>query len=274
MTFDPAIRLSDSFQLRAYGFFLALVSQAERHQFREPGAEPSLGGKLLYAGEIHADSQALVVAGNVAGCATLAATGDSATQQQAIRDGAVDFLVTSLDEALRILKNEIRKRNAVAVCVAAQAEVIEREMRERGVQPDVVSAGKGDDGQRRMADFGAGSVEIQTTEPEPGLALVNWQVSEAPARWMPKLDAIVLDCLSPDSWEHRWIRLFPRYCGKTAMTQRTLYCAPQVAQEIIRRVADSVQKGEISVEVALSIVSGGESEVFRTTPRGVGQDKP
>lgn len=265
MTSDLAARSSDSFQLRAYGFFLALISQAELDQFQQPGAEPSLGGKLLYAGEINSDSQTLVVAGNVAGCATLAATADSSMQKQVIRDGAVDFLVTSLDEALRILKNEIRKRNAVAVCVAAQREVIEREMRERGVQPDFVVAGAGGE-QGRAADFGAGSVAIQTTEPEPGLALVSWQVSEAPVRWMPKLDATVLDCLPADSWEHRWVRLFPRYCGKTAMAQRTLYCAPQVAQEIIRRVADSVQKGAISVEVDLSIVSRGESKVFRMSP--------
>lgn len=267
MTFDPATRSVDSLQLRAHVFFLALANQAERYQFQQAGAEPSLGGKLLYAGEINSDSQALVVAGNVAGCATLAATADSSIQKQVIRDGAVDFLVTSLDEALRILKNEIRKRNAVAVCVAARREVIEREMRERGVQPDIVLAGAAGE-QGRATDFGAGSVAVQTTEPEPGLVLVNWEVSEAPVRWMPKLDAIVLDCLPADSWEHRWVRLSPRYCGKTAMAQRTLYCAPQVAQEIIRRVADSVQRDEISAEVAVHFVSRGESRLFRMSPRG------
>ena len=39
-----------------------------------------------------------------------------------MRDGVIDFLVTSLDEALRILKNEMRKRTAVAVCVVQDSE--------------------------------------------------------------------------------------------------------------------------------------------------------
>ncbi len=46
--------------------------------------------------------------------------------------------MTSLDEALRILKNEIRKRETVAVCVAAAPETVEREMLERGVLPDLL----------------------------------------------------------------------------------------------------------------------------------------
>ena len=84
-----------------------------------PGQEPTLGGKLLYIGELDPAGRALAVAGNIAGVASLCASADPAIQKQAVRDGVVDFLVTSLDEALRILKNEIRKREPVAVCVGA-----------------------------------------------------------------------------------------------------------------------------------------------------------
>ena len=76
----------------------------------------------------------------LSGCATLAATADLAAQKQAIRDGTVDFVVTSLDEALRILKNEIRKKATVAVCVGWRLLTVEREMLERGVLPDLVFA--------------------------------------------------------------------------------------------------------------------------------------
>ena len=62
--------------------------------------------------------RALLLAGNIAGAASLAVTADAAAQKQSIRDGVADFLVNSLDEALRILKNEVRKREPVAVCVA------------------------------------------------------------------------------------------------------------------------------------------------------------
>ena len=53
-----------------------------------------------------------------AGAATLTASASAEAGKQAMREGVVDFLVTTLDEALRILKNEVRKHETVAVCVA------------------------------------------------------------------------------------------------------------------------------------------------------------
>jgi hypothetical protein len=167
-----------------------------------PG-EPSLGGKLLYAGEPDEDGRALIAASNIAGAASLCATADAHAQKQAVRDGIVDFLVTSLDEALRILKNEIRKREPVAVCIGAPWAQIESEMSERGVEPDVLRPSAGDEGDAAPAD----------------VALVSWSVSSAPARWMPKLDAFALQCAGelPGS-TRRWLRMSPRYMGRLAQS--------------------------------------------------------
>src|SRR5208337_4073242 len=110
--------------LQAECFYAALT------QASGSNAEPNLGGKLLYAGELDAQGRALLVAANIAGAASLAAVAEPVAQRQAIRDGVVDFLVNSLDEALRILKNEIRKRETVAVCVTLAPETVEREMLE------------------------------------------------------------------------------------------------------------------------------------------------
>ena len=116
-------------------------------------AELDLGGNFLYAGALDGRSRAMVIAGNVAGCATLAVAEDPAAQKLAMRDGVVDFVVTSLDEALRILKNEIRKRNAVAVVLPASRDAVEREMLERGVLPDLLFAGQRE-GARQVCHFG------------------------------------------------------------------------------------------------------------------------
>ena len=205
----PAPATSDTLQLEAYGLFRALVRGAASGKDGNRDAEPNLGGKLLYAGELDAHGRAMVIAGNVSGCATLAATADSAVQKLAIRDGVVDFAVTSLDEALRILKNEIRKRATVAVCVGAAPPVVEHEMIDRGVLPDLVFRGQPGE-QRDVPDFGSGSCEVQLTVPDDGLAFMTWGVAQAPARWMTKLDAIAVDCLSADWRARRWIRLSPR----------------------------------------------------------------
>jgi urocanate hydratase len=249
-----------SLQREAYGFYFALTRSAS--VAADSREEPGLGGKLLYAGKLDAESRALVVAANVAGCATLAATDETSAQKQSIRDGVFDFLVTSLDEALRILKNEIRTHKTVAVCVGRSHELVEQEMLDRGVQPDFVFVGFS--GQERTVEhFGKASQEIQFIRPEPGLALLSWQVAEAPARWMPKLDAFAVECLEADPWARRWIRLSPRYCGRSALAPRVLYCDPRAAKEIIQRIADSVRKNEIGAEVSATLEAGGECTLFR-----------
>jgi hypothetical protein len=205
--------------------------------------EPSLGGKLLYAGELLPHGRALLVAANIAGAASLAATADPAAQKQAIRDGVADFLVNSLDEALRILKNEIRKREAVAVCVALKPDAIESEMLERGVLPDLLPP-------------------IALPPAPPGQTLVTWAVSSAPAQWLPKLDAIAIDCLKPGAGaEIRWLRLAPRYLGRMAQNFRIRHCQSDVVDEFVLRARSAVDRGEIGVEVRISV--GGNQNVFQ-----------
>ncbi len=100
--------------------------------------ETGLGGKLFYAAELDEQGRALLVAANIAGAATLTASADRDAQKQVLRDGVADFVVTNLDEALRILKNQLRKHETVAVCVAQSISEVEREMNERGVAPDLL----------------------------------------------------------------------------------------------------------------------------------------
>lgn len=265
MALDQALVTSEPSQLEACALYRALMGTAAVGSPVDSGEEPSLGGKLLYAGELNAARRTMVIAANVAGCATLAVTADLGEQKLSVREGVVDFLVTSLDEALRILKNEIRMHKTVAVCVGVSQETIEGEMLERGVQPDLVFAGV--PGKRRaVRDFLEGSREIQFAEADSGLAALSWGVAEAPARWMPKLDAIALTCVTPHSLEHRWIRRSPRYCGRSALARRSLLCDPQIAREIIGRVTDSVRGGEIGVEVSVSFDGGDEHKTFRILP--------
>ena len=188
------------FVLRVLSFYAQLIPPDG-----EASAGPHLGGSLLYAGELDEDGRALIVASNIAGAASLCATADEYAQKQAVRDGIVDFLVTSLDEAVRILKNEIRKRAPVAVCIGAPPEAIEPQMSERGIAPDILRPGAEDAGNIRPTPADA--------------ALVSWSVSSAAARWMPKLDAFALQCAGqlPES-ARRWLQMSPRYLGRLAQS--------------------------------------------------------
>jgi urocanate hydratase len=272
LALDPAS--ADYLLLQAYHCYAALTQTATHpnHRAEALDAEPNLGGNLLYAGELDVHGCAMVIAGNVAGCATLAATANSAAQKQAIREGTVDFVVTSLDEALRILKNEVRKKATVAVCVGLAPSDIEREMLERGVLPDLVAKGAWDEN-RGAAKFGVDAREVRCIQPDRSQAFpdrngafLDWRVAQASIRWMSKLDAIALECFRSDVWARRWIRLSPRYCGRSAQGQRLLYCDPDEAALILDGFENAVRDGAIATEISGTLRTGGKTKLFRFFP--------
>lgn len=253
-----------AFTLRVEGAYLGLIEAAGAGPSSKE--EPSLGSKLLYVGELDEAGRAMAVAGNIAGAATLAASADPAVQKQAVRDGVVDFLVTSLDEALRILKNEIRKRETVAVCVAALPQAVEAQMLERGVLPDLLRP------RAPSAMDLSGSLleeESKTVEPDPMKvpALVTWSVASEPAQWLPKLDAMALDCLERDAWAaRRWLRVGPRYLGRLANGVRLLHADREFGARFIEQVRARVECSEIGARVAIQATYQGSCEQHHFSP--------
>jgi len=180
-----------------------------------------LGGKLLYAGEIEPQSRDLLYAANIAGAASLAASADPAVLRAAMRDGVIDFFVNSLEEALRILKNEIRKRQTVSVGVAADPDRFVEQMLERGVLPDLLPSGS--DSTQFDRFLSQGSRQIAEPAFAPDLRFVTWQVDRDFARWLPQFDDLAKAVLPPeDHMRQRWLRLAPRYLGRLAQRQRSL----------------------------------------------------
>lgn len=244
-------------------FYAALIPAAKAGG----DAEPGLGGQMLYAGELDEEGRALVAASNIAGAASLAASADAAAQKQAIREGAVDFLVTNLDEALRILKNEIRKGQAVSVCVAARPQAMEREMVERGVRPDLLRPGATAAELETFLQQGARQIVPVAGDESP--ALLAWSVAAAPAEWLPRLDALALGCLRrEDGAARRWLRLAPRYLGRAARGVRLLACTREFAAEFVGQVRAGVERGEIGVRVELSLTVAEQPERYSFTPPG------
>jgi hypothetical protein len=261
---DPIASAALDFTFQVERLYAALLRFADSPS----NAEPDLGGRLLYIGELDLRGRALMVAGNVAGAASLAATLDPAAQKMAIRDGAADFLVNTVDEALRILKNEIRKCETVAVCVATAPEAVTRELLERGVLPDLLPPLSFSDSPSSDS-FGEHVPRIELFPVQTNEVLVSWRVVTAPAQWLPMLDTIAIDCLQTtagpgSSAGRRWLRLAPRYLGRLAQGLRVLRCEPNVANEFVSRAQSTVGRGEIGVEVQIGV--NGDEEVFWIPP--------
>jgi urocanate hydratase len=272
VTLEPIAFDSLNFALAVERFYNALVEEADaeassRNPLSSIELEPGLGGKLLYAGALDEVGRALVVAGNIAGAASLIASPDPAAQKQAVRDGVVDFLVTSLDEALRILKNEIRKHETVAVCVAAVPDDLQWEMLERGVLPDLL---RPEDEFSAHSPFVAqGAHRLEPLWPGIDSIRLQWRVVEAPAVWLPKLDVIALECLKPEAWsERRWVRLAPRYLGRLASGFRCLLCDHKVTANFMENVRERTDRGEIGVPVEVQVTGQGHCDPHWFSPHG------
>jgi hypothetical protein len=257
--------------------FLARVALSYASLLETPLAHPEigLGGNLFYAGELDEDGRALVVAANIAGAATLAVTADPAAQKQAIRDGVADFVVTTLGEALRVLKNQLRKRETVAVCVALTLPEIDSEMNERGVAPDLLRPDLRHElripslHQALLPQQNADALiapEDAPKEPDPSRtpALVTWRVDSALPKDLAKLDEIALTCLDPEDWKsRRWLRLAPRYLGRMAQGLRLLDANREFAARFIDRVRQSRECLEADIArselapVGQSVACGG-----------------
>jgi len=186
--------------------------------------ETGLGGKLLYVGELDVEGARLVRAANISGAASLSATSDPDRQRWAIREGVIDFLVTSLDEALRILKNEIRKKNPVAVGISAPPSHVVAEMCERGVLPDLLRG----ECALELADLvsqGAQPIGAPPTAALPRLIVLP----SPPAGFETRVLALI-----PESEfaARRWVRLAPRYVGPSARRVRSVPSSPAVAAEL------------------------------------------
>jgi urocanate hydratase len=262
---DLTPSLTIDFVSLAENFYAGLVQLDLTPNPTSSAWEKLFGGMFLYVGELHQQGRALVVAGNVAGTATLAATADIEAQKQAVRDGTVDFLVTSLDEALRILKNEIRKRKTVAVCVGTSPEAIESQMLERGVQPDLL--GPLAESVSASSLLGPGVKRVDVHPASANQVLISWEVSESPARWMPLLDAIASECLPENEMAaRRWLRLAPRYLGRSAQGIRVLRSGPETAKAITGRMRDAVCGGEIGASVHVEIAVGDQRTITALEP--------
>jgi Urocanase Rossmann-like domain len=269
LALDPIEPAAFGFILQVERSYASLIAAGDIEL--NAGSEPGLGGSLLYAGELDAVGRALLVAGNIAGAASLAATADAAAQKQAVRDGVADFLVTSLSEALRILKNQIRKREAVAVCVAAAAETLTWEMLERGVLPDLLRPGDESSGHSPFLSQGA----RQALPLALGNSiLLTWRVASAPALWLPRLDAIAIDCVQGKDWSaRRWLRLAPRYLGRMAQGVRLMCCDQEFKADFIEKAQAQMERGEIAVEVEIQAAGRGGSEQYRLSPHGHSETK-
>ena len=95
-----------------------------------------LAGKLIVSGGMGGMGGAQPLAATMTGACFLGIDVDAERIKKRLKTGYCDFMVNNLDEALRILKNAVRKKEAISVGLVGNCADVIPELAERGVLPE------------------------------------------------------------------------------------------------------------------------------------------
>jgi len=120
------------------GTYETFAAAGEKH-FGGDHFAGDLGGKLIVSGGMGGMGGAQPLAATMTGAAFLGIDVDPERIKKRLKTGYCDFLVNTLDEALRILKNAARKKENISVGLVGNCADVIPELAERGVVPDILT---------------------------------------------------------------------------------------------------------------------------------------
>ncbi len=242
-----------------YGCYIRLQSiRAER--FPDPPAD-GLAGRLLTCVGFGLEGAELALATTISGGAFLGIDPSSEHLKAALRNGACDFMVNTLDESLRVLKNELRKKKALSVGLLGEAAAILPAMVERGVQPDLLAergASKTETAplnQPALLTFverGAVGVETHAAQSFHAAGLVEVFWTAASLTDLRRMDAVALQQLPvDDSLRRRWLQQAPAYFHRQRPLQRVLAMHPEEVTRLVEVFKNAISSGEVQPSATL-----------------------
>jgi urocanate hydratase len=99
----------------------------------------SLAGRLVVTGGMGGMGGAQPLAATMNGAAFLCVEADAERIKRRLKTGYCDIMVSSLDEAVRILRNAVHEKTAVAVGLVGNCSEVLPEMVRRGIVPDLLT---------------------------------------------------------------------------------------------------------------------------------------
>jgi urocanate hydratase len=241
-------------QAAVYRYYLQLQSiRADR--FPGSSAE-SLAGRLVACVGFGVEGAELALATTISGGTFLGIDPSSERLKTAVRNGSCDFMVNTLDESLRVLKNELRKHKALAVGLLGDASVILPAMVDRGVQPDLIAdttlsqneaaVGLYRPALLQLVERGAGTMDIQAKKfsPTSGQVEVIWTAANI-ADWK-RMDALALEQLPPeDTLRRRWLLQASGCFHRQRPLQRILELRPEELTLLLSAFQTAMSAGMI-----------------------------
>ena len=188
------------------------------HQIR-----PDWAGALILNINLNEQGTALALASNIAGAVCLTLEPDPTLLRTAQRNGACDFIVNTLDEALRTMKNELRQRRPLSVGLEGNPETLLQEIIERGVLPQAFTNRTRKQTANTFLSQGAIILDQRIlTTPNSELQLQTFTFN-TPAE-LAAFDNRAFELMPPhDTLRRRWLQSAPRILHRERPLHRTLW---------------------------------------------------
>ena len=245
------------------------LCQAAREHF-----QGSLAGRLLLIaglqseGFLTQEGDALLMAASIAGAASLVFETSPQSIRYCVRNGIVDFAVNTLDQALRILKDAMRKQQPIAVLLEQETVVALQAMAERGAQPDLLRWIAStvepcvEGALALLHERGARPVPPPAEEANPHQQ-VWWRAREGGSAALRQLDRLAAQVLPTDDAERQnWVARAPRYLPRATRLERGVAMNQQECAALLAAVDESAQQGTLAA--AVEVYGYGQVRAFPT----------
>jgi len=244
----------------------------------------SLAGKLAACAGMDARGGALALGATLHGAAFLGIDADTERIKRRVKAGYCDVMVNDLDEALRILKNAVRKREAASVGLAANGAVAFAELARRGVVPDLL-AGRTvhTEAIAVLEKMGAWRLDSSAGASEDRHPFFWAALSGEPAD-IYRADALLLEMFPRDEMLRRWLPLVRKRARFEGLPARVCRLGFGERRAFALALNDLAARGELKAPMALGhgeagelpdqldAVAGGTKEMAKHIERVFGDD--
>lgn len=189
----PAFPQQPDLQLRSLRLYGELLCRRE-----------SWAHQLVFACFAGAASSGLAAAASLAGAASLIVDANAAEMKSHYRDGAYDFVVNTLDEALRAIKNEVRQGHPIAIGLIGEPAAVLYEATKRGLAAAFVLRHESQD-LRALRAVMETNAAVVIDGAEPSTELTNWL---AQLGWSPRVMESPAQMFD-DAIRQKWMRDLP-----------------------------------------------------------------
>jgi urocanate hydratase len=226
-------------------------------QLRAAMSGKTLAGRLVLSIGFRDAGAALALATVIAQGCFLGLESEAASLKRAVQTGACDFMVNTLDEALRVLKNELRKGTPLSAGLLCQPPPVLDEMVARGVQPDLI-AGCSDE-PALAALVGRGAARLQ--EPPDVLAQKDplVRLSAASLADMRRLDALTVPLVAEDPILCDWMQHAPAYFSRQLPPLRVVALSQGQIAQLRDRLRAAAQEKPFDAAISIESLEGSIS---------------